>query len=192
MASNPVTKVTEEQYLAIDRAAEIRSEFVDGEMVAMSGGSMRHAQLQGNVFGELFVALRGSDCRVYSSDFRVRVSKTRMYAYPDVSVVCGKPVLADDHQDILLNPIVIFEVLSPSTEKYDRGVKFQHYRGIDSLKDYVLVDQDRLRLEHYTRQDTDTWTLHDYQRLDDELKITLIGVSLPLSRIYDRVELPGA
>jgi Uma2 family endonuclease len=192
VASNPVTKVTEEQYLAIDRAAEFRSEFLDGEMVAMSGGSMRHAQLQANLLGELFAALRGSDCRMYASDFRVRVSKARMYAYPDALVVCGKPVLADERQDILLNPVVIFEVLSPSTEKYDRGVKFQHYRTVDSLKDYVLVDQDQVRIEHYSRETDNTWTLHDHEKLDDELKIVSIGVSLSLSRIYDRVELPAA
>ena len=156
MASNPVTKVTEEQYLAIDRAAEFRSEFLDGEMIAMSGGSMRHAQLQANVIGELFAALRGGDCRVYSSDFRVRVSKTRMYAYPDVSVVCGKHALADERQDILLNPVVIFEVLSPSTEKYDRGVKFRYYRTIDSLTDYVLVDQDQVRIERYCHETDNT------------------------------------
>jgi Uma2 family endonuclease len=192
VASNPVTKVTEEQYLAMDRAAEFRSEFLDGEIIAMSGGSMRHADVQANVIGELFAALRGSDCRVYSSDFRVRVSKTRMYAYPDVSVVRGKPVLADERQDVLLNPAVIFEILSPSTEKYDRGVKFQHYRTIDSLKDYILVGQDAIRVEHYTRGDDNTWTLHDNQRLEEELKIASIAVSLPLSRIYDRVELPPA
>jgi Uma2 family endonuclease len=190
VASNPVTKVTEEQYLALDRAAEIRSEFLDGEMIAMSGGSMRHAQLQANVIGELFEALRGRDCRVYSSDFRVRVPKTRMYAYPDVSVVCGKPVLADERQDILLNPVVIFEVPSPSTEKYDRGVKFRYYRTIDSLADYVLVDQDQVRIEQYSRADN-TWTLRDYQSLQEELTIASIDVSLALSRIYDRVELPG-
>ena len=190
MASNPVTKVTEEEYLALDRAAEIRSEFLDGEMIAMSGGSMRHAQLQANLIGEFFAALRGTDCRVYGSDFRVRVSKTRMYAYPDVSVVCGKPLLADEHQDILLNPMVIFEILSPSTEKYDRGLKFQHYRTIDSLRDYVLVSQDAVRLEHYTRGDDATWTLRDYQSLQEELTIASIGVSLPLGRVYDRIELP--
>ncbi len=192
MASNPVTKVTEEQYLAIDRAAEFRSEFLDGEIIAMSGGSMRHADLQANVIGELFAAFRGSDCRVYSSDFRVRVSKTRMYAYPDVSVVCGRPVLADDRQDILLNPTIIVEILSPSTENYDRGVKFRHYRTIDSLKDYVLVDQDQVRIEQYSRETDNTWTLHDHEKLEDELKIASIGVSLLLSRIYDRVELPPA
>jgi Uma2 family endonuclease len=191
VASNPVTKVTEEQYLAIDRAAEFRSEFLDGEMVARSGVSMRHARLHQNISVGLDNPLRDRGCEVFGSDFRVRVSR-RMYAYPDVSVVCGEPRLADERQDILLNPVVIFEVLSPSTEKYDRGVKFQHYRTVDSLKDYVLVDQDQFRIEHYSRETDNTWTLHDHQGLNDELKIASIGVSLSLSRIYDRVELPGA
>jgi Uma2 family endonuclease len=192
MASNPLTRVTEEEYLAIDRAAEVRSEFFDGEMFAMSGGSMRHAQLQANLHGELYVALRGKDCRAFTSDFRVRVSPGSMYAYPDVTVVCGKPILADERQDILLNPAVIFEVLSPSTEQYDRGVKFQRYRAIESLKDYILVNQDEIRIEQYTRRDANTWTLHDYQRPEEELRIDSIGVSLALARIYDRIEMPNA
>src|ERR1700737_1281478 len=116
MASDPVTRVTEEEYLAIDRAAEVRSEFFDGEMFAMSGGSMRHARLQRNIIVELHAILLGSKCEVFTSDFRVRISPGRMYAYPDVTVVCGKPTLADERQDILLNPAVIFEVLSPTTE----------------------------------------------------------------------------
>jgi Uma2 family endonuclease len=190
VASNAITKLTEEQYLAIDRAAEIRSEFLDGEMIAMSGGSLRHSGLKVNLIGELFAALRDGDCRAYNSDFRVRVSK-RMYAYPDISVVCGKALLADERQDILLNPAVIFEVLSPSTEKYDRGVKFLNYRTIESLQDYILVSQDTILVEHYTRGEANTWTLRDHQALEQELKIASIGVSLPLSRIYDRVELPG-
>jgi Uma2 family endonuclease len=192
MASNPVTRVTEEEYLAIDRAAEVRSEFFDGEMFAMSGGSMRHASLQANLHGELYVALRGKDCRAFTSDFRVRVSPGRMYAYPDITVVCGRPLLADEHQDILVNPTVILEVLSPSTEHYDRGVKFQRYRAIESLKDYILVNQDEIRIEQYTRRDAHTWTLHDYQRPEEELRIDSIGVSLALARIYDRIELPNA
>ncbi len=183
--------ITEEQYLAIDRAAEFRSEFLDGEMVAMSGVSMRHARLQQNISAGLDTPLRDRGCEVFGPDFRVRVSR-RMYAYPDVSVVCGEPRLADERQDILLNPVAIFEVLSPSTEKYDRGVKFQHYRTIDSLKDYILVDQDQVRIEHYSRDIDNTWTLHDHEKIDDELKISSIGVSLPLSRIYDRVEFPAA
>src|ERR1700680_5028637 len=110
MASHSVTKLTEEQYLALDRAAEFKSEYFDGEMFAMSGGSMQHARLQKNITGELHNSLRASQCEPFGSDFRVRVS-SRMYTYPDVSVVCGKPLLADDRQDVLLNPVVVVEVL---------------------------------------------------------------------------------
>ena len=114
-----------------------------------------------------------------------------MYTYQDVSVVCGKPQLADEHQDILLNPVVICEVLSPSTAGYDRGLKFQHYRGIESLHDYVLVEQNSMVIEHYMRQADGTWTLRDYRTPNDELKIDSLGVAIPLARIYDGVELPA-
>lgn len=190
MASNPVTKTTEEEYLAIDRAAEVRSEYLDGQMWAMSGGSMQHVELQGNIYGELRDALRGSNCRPYVSELRVRVIPRRMYAYPDVTVVCGKPLLADERQDILVNPTAIFEVLSPTTEKYDRGTKFRYYLTIDTLKDYILVDQFAMRIEQYTRGTAGAWTFRAYQQPEDQLKIDSIGVSLPLARIYDRVELP--
>jgi Uma2 family endonuclease len=190
MASNPITKVTAEEYLALDRAAEFRSEFLDGEIIAMSGGSMRHAELGANLIGEVRAALRKTQCRTYTSDFRVRVS-SRMYAYPDVTVVCGKPLLADNREDILLNPTVIFEVLSPSTEHYDRGVKFQRYREVESLQDYILVAQDQIRIEHYTRSDEYTWTLRDYLHAEDVLKIASIGVSVPLASIYERIEFPA-
>jgi Uma2 family endonuclease len=191
MASNPVTKVTEEQYLAMDRAAEVRSEFLDGQMWAMSGGSAQHADLQSNIHGELYAVLRGTECRAYTSDFRVRIS-SRMYVYPDVTVVCGKRKLADERQDILLNPGVIFEVLSPTTETYDRGLKLQRYLDIETLKDYILVAQDKVRVEHYSRGSAGAWTFRSYDHLEDELKLDSIGVSLPLARIYDRVELPPA
>jgi len=191
MASNPVTKVTEEQYLALDREAEVRSEFLDGEMWAMSGGSTRHSALATNIVIELGPLLRGTDCRVFMSDLRVRVSPGRMYVYPDVTVVCGKLLFADDRQDILLNPAVIFEGLSPSTENYDRGVKLQQYLSMETLKDYILIDQNKVRVEQYARDNADTWTFRAYQHLDDELKIDSVGVSCQLSGIYDRVELPG-
>ena len=191
MALSPVTKVTEEQYLAMDRAAEVRSEFLNGEMWAMSGASLRHIRLQGNLYATLRDLLRGSPCEPFLSDFRVRVSG-RMYAYPDLTIVCGKPKLADERQDILLNPHLIVEVLSPSTENYDRGLKFQHYRGIESLKEYILVEQARVLIEQYTRVGDGTWKLRDYQRLDDQLKLDSVGAALPLARIYDRVELPPA
>jgi len=191
MASNPITKVSEEEYLALDRAAEVRSEYLDGEMWAMSGVSLAHARIQLNLYNALQPALREKGCEVLPSDFRVRLSR-RTYVYPDVTIVCGKPLLADEPQDILLNPAAVFEILSPTTEAYDRGAKFQHYLRVDSLKDYILVDQSNTRLEHYARGSAGAWTFRAYERLDDELKIDAIGVSLPLSRIYDRVELRGA
>jgi len=183
--------MTAEEYLAIDRATEFRSELLDGEMVAMSGGSMRHAKLGANVLGELHIALRGRECQAYSSDFRVRVS-ARTYSYPDATVVCGQPALADERQDILLNPMIIFEILSPSTERYDRGIKLQHYRGIPSLRDYILVDQNQIRVEQYTRGSEGTGTLRDYQDLNDILTIESIAASLTLRALYDRIEIPGS
>ena len=187
MAANPVTKLTEQQYLEIERAAEAKHEFLDGQMYAMSGASMRHSTVGGNIFAELRSILRGGNCKAINSDLRVRVSE-RLYTYPDVSVVCGKPVLADEHQDTLLNPIVIFEVLSPSTEKYDRGLKFQLYRTNESLREYILVSQDSFRVEQYVRQDATTWTLRDYASINGELRMDSIGASLPLHRIYEGVE----
>jgi Uma2 family endonuclease len=190
MASQTVTKLTEEQYLALERAAEFKSEYFDGEMFAMSGGSMQHSRLQQNLTTELSIALRGGRCEAFGSDLRVRVS-SRMYTYPDVSVVCGKPLLADDQQDVLLNPVAVFEVLSPSTEKYDRGLKLQRYRTITTLQDYILVNQSEIRIEQYTRQENNLWILRDYEGLEKELTIASIAVSLPMRRIYDRVEFPA-
>lgn len=189
MASHPITEVSAEEYLALDRAAEVRSEYFDGEMIAMSGDTIRHARIAGNILAQLHMALEGSGCEAFNSDFRVRVS-SRMYAYPDISVVCGEPMLADERQDILLNPRVIIQVLSPSTEHYDRGVKFQNYRSIESLQDYILVAQNQVRVEQYTRGDANTWTLRDHQSAHQTLRIESIGVSLPLAHIYRRVEFP--
>jgi Uma2 family endonuclease len=182
--------MTAEEYLALDRAAEFRSEFLDGEIIAMSGGSMRHSGLGANIIGQLHAVLLKTDCRTFTSDFRVRVS-SRMYTYPDVTIVCGEPLLADDREDILLNPTVIFEVLSPSTEHYDRGLKFRRYREIESLTDYILVNQDQIGVEQFTRGEANTWTLYDYQRPSDALLIASIGVAVPLAAMYDRIEFPA-
>jgi len=171
----------------MDRPAEFRSEFLDGEIIAMSGGSARHSRLKIRLASAVYAALRGTACEAFDSDFRVRVSP-RMYTYPDLAVVCGKAMFADQREYILLNSTAIFEVLSPSTEYYDRGVKFRRYREIGSLTDYILVDQDQIRLEQYTRGEANTWTLRDYQRTEDVLQIASIGVSLTLAAIYDRIE----
>jgi Uma2 family endonuclease len=182
--------MTAEEYLALDRAAEFRSEFLDGEIIAMSGGSMRHSGLGANIIGQLHAVLLKTDCRTFTSDFRVRVSP-RMYTYPDLTVVCGDLKLDAERGDNLLNPTAIFEVLSPSTEYYDRIVKFQRHRGIESLQDYILVAQDEIRIEQYTRRDANTWTVRDYLNAEEVLAIPSIGVSVPLAAIYDRIEFPA-
>ena len=191
MASHPVSKLTEEQYLAIERAAEFRSEFVDGETFARADVSISHLRIQGNLLGEVYKASRGSAFEPFGSDSRVRVS-SQAYVYPDVTVVCGEQQPIDEHDDLLTNPVAIVEVLSPSTEEYDRGLKFQFYRSIDSLRDYVLVNQEQVRVEQFTRQANGTWTFRDYQGPDEVLKIDSIGVAIPLRRIYDRVSIPPA
>jgi Uma2 family endonuclease len=186
-----VARLTEEQYLAIERAAEFKSEFVDGEMFAMSGGKNRHGRIQRNLIIELGLALEDSPCEPFGSDSRVKVS-SRAYVYPDATVVCGQQQTVADDDDILVAPVAIFEVLSPSTEKYDRGLKSQLYRTIDSLKDYILVSQEQFFIEQFTRQPDGTWTLRDYQGPEEQLKIDSIGVAIPLRRIYRRVSISPA
>lgn len=143
--------MTAQQYLTFDRLAEFRHEFLDGEIVPRLGANILHATVQMNLIGDLHAVLRGTACEVLGSDLRVRASP-RMYTYPDLMVVCGKPLVAYEHEDTLLNPAVIFEILSPSTEFNDRGVKFRRYREITSLIDYILVDQDQVRIEQFTEK----------------------------------------
>jgi Uma2 family endonuclease len=176
--------LTEEQYLAIERAADFKSDFLDGVMYERSGVSLIHCGLAGNIVCELRPMLRHSECKAFGSDLRVRVSG-RMYVYPDVSVVRGKPQLSDDQEDVLLNPVVVFEINSPST---DLGLKFQLYRAMASLREYILVDQDKVWVEQYTRKDDGTWMLRDHRGLDAELKMDSIGATLPLRLIYDGVD----
>ena len=180
------------EYLAIERAAEFKSEFVNGEMLAMSGGTAPHARVATNLTIALGVRLRGGSCSVFNSDLRVNVSATGLYTYPDITVVCGELRLADDgHNDTLFNPTVLVEVLSPSTEAYDRGAKFAHYQRIDSLREYVLVAQDRPRVERYTRRqeaDPNEWLLTVATGLDSKLTLPALGLELPLAEIYDGVD----
>lgn len=190
MASNPVTKLTAEEYLALDRAAERKSEFIDGEMSCRSGVSFAHDRIQMNLIVELSSLLRGRDCQLFSGEVRVRVS-ARMFAYPDLSIVCGKVKAGDEHQDILLNPVIVFEILSPTTEN-DRRLKFQHYRTIESLREYILVDQNQIRIEQYTRQPDNTWMLRDYHEHAQALYMPSIDTSVSLQHIYDRGEFASA
>lgn len=175
------------EYLRIERAATYRSEFFRGEMFAMAGGSPKHSRLKTNILTELNTRLKGKPCVPYDSDLRIRC-RTGLYTYPDASVVCGELELDDEHKDTVLNPTLIVEVLSKSTEAYDRGKKFDHYRTIPALREYVLVSQDEPMVQRFLRNDDDTWTLTAVSGLERSLLLSSIGVELPLAEVFDRVD----
>ena len=186
--------LTPEEYIALERKAlpdaeTVRSEYVKGEIIAMSGASFAHNLITGNIFAELHTRLKGSKCVVFANEMRVSVPTAESYFYPDVGVVCEEPRFEDDVFDTLLNPIVIVEVLSPSTEAYDRGDKFAHYRQLQSLQEYILVSQDKVRVDHYVRHAAQ-WILTDFQELEQQLPLTSIQCELRLQEIYERVPFP--
>jgi len=191
LPSQPKTRLTPEEYLAIERKAEYKSEYFNGEMFAMSGASERHVSIVANIMYLLVGQLRRRPCKAYASDMRVRVSPTGLYTYPDVVVVCGQPQFADDQRDTLLNPTLIVEVLSESTKDYDRGGKFEHYRSLASLNEYVLIAQDKHHVEHFVRQPDNRWLLSETNWLEDTIHLSSIDCDLALIEVYDKVELPA-
>jgi Uma2 family endonuclease len=191
MSTQPKTFISPEQYLAIERKAERKSEYFNGEMFAMAGASESHVLIVTNVVAELREQLRGRPYTVYSTDLRVKVSPTGLYTYPDVVVVCGQPQFADDQRDTLLNPTLIVEVLSESTQDYDRGEKFEHYRSIASFHEYVLIAQDRYHVEHFVRQPDNRWLLSETNRSEDTIHLSAIDCNLALTEVYDKVEMVG-
>ena len=197
MSTVPKPFLSPEQYLAIERAAETRSEYFRGEMFAMTGASRNHNLIAGNVGRRLNEQFDDRPCEVYQTDMRVKVSPTGLYTYPDIVVTCGHPKFEDQSVDTLLNPQVVMEVLSPSTESWDRGKKFGNYRRIDSLREYVLISQDRMLVEKFARLPDGEWRLSEVSRPDDRLILDSIACSIKLSEIYARVEFdeptkPGA
>lgn len=179
-------RMTIPEYIAFEETSEVRHEFFDGEIFAMSGGSPEHAFIKENLSVFIGGQLRGKPCRSASSDLRVRVEETGFHTYPDVLIVCGEPRYAEDDRHSLLNPVVIFEVLSPSTEKHDRTFKLDHYRKIPSLKQYVLVAQDQMRVESYTPNEAG-WSLQSFTEPDQMLRVVVGEITVPLSEIYDRI-----
>jgi Uma2 family endonuclease len=175
-----------EEYLKFERESEIKHEYLDGEIFAMTGASERHILIVGSTHFSLYGQLDNRPCKVYMSDMRVRVKGTGYYTYPDISVVCGDAEFEDDVIDTLLNPNVIIEVLSPSTEIYDRGKKFQQYRELDSLQEYVLIAQDSMRIEHYLRQG-EKWILTDARGQDAIVALPSIDCKLALRDAYAKV-----
>jgi Uma2 family endonuclease len=187
MASQPKTRFTPEEYLAIDRQSEHKHEYFDGEIFAMTGASRRHNLISVNVASSLHAQCTDRDCEVYASDMRVKVNPTGLYTYPDVVVVCGAPQFDDQEIDTLLNPTVVIEVLSKTTEGYDRGDKSEHYRAVESLAEIVLIAQDKHHVEHYRRQNGNQWLLSETNRLQDKVTLTSIGCELFLSDVYRKV-----
>ncbi len=190
MSAVPKVLLTPEQYLAIERKAEFRSEFYRGEMFAMAGASLEHNRVKDNLIGELYGRLKGSGCHSYSSDMRVKVSATGLYTYPDIAIVCGKAEVEDDVFDTLLNPRVIIEVLSDSTANYDRGKKYRHYQQIASFQEYVLVAQDEPVVERFVRQPDGSWNGIIVEGLDGDLALVTVPVRVSLRDIYAGVEFP--
>ena len=185
MASQPNPTYTPEKYLAVEREAEFKSEYIDGYIVAMVGTSEPHNLIVTNAVRELSSQLKGRDGRVYSNDMGVDHRERMLFAYPDFVVVGGEPQLDAEHRDNLRNPLVIIEVLSQSTESYDRGLKFIKYRRIESLKEYVLVAQDRALIEQYVRQRGD-WLMSEATGLGASVHVNSIGCELRLNEVYDK------
>jgi len=191
MSSQAQKHYTPEEYLALERQAQCKSEYYAGEIFAMAGASRWHNLIVTNVLRELSLQLKGRPCTTYPSDMRVKVSPTGLYTYPDVTVVCGEAQFEDNQQDTLLNPTLIVEVFSESTEAYDRGGKFAHYRKLTSLMEYVLITQTKPHIEHYLRQPDNRWLLSEAESLHDTIHLPSIDCRLVLAEVYDKVDIVG-
>ena len=189
MSAEPQRVWTAEEYLAFDRRHEGKHELLDGDILAMSGASRAHGRISWNVAGSLYPQLEKQGCEGFVGDMRVRVPVTDRYTYPDLVVVCGEPRFEDAELDTLLNPSLIVEILSPSTEERDRGTKLFHYRSIPSLRVILLIAQDKIHIEQFLRQDDGTWILSDTDDRDSVLELSAIGSRLTVADIYHRV--PG-
>jgi Uma2 family endonuclease len=183
---------TPAEYLVRERAAAYKSEYYGGEVVAMGGASRAHDRITTALLVSLVGQLRGRPCEVFSSDVRVRIREASAYVYPDLSVVCGEAQWADRELDMLLNPTVVLEVLSPSTERIDRGRKADAYHRLDSLREYVLLAQEAPRAEVYRREPDGTWGCQIVLGLDGTLELASIGCTLPMAEVYERVFGPAA
>ena len=190
MSAIPRSFITPEEYLIRERAAQFKSEYLRGEMFAMAGAQCEHCELRDNLSAEILIRLGGKSCRPYSADMRVCISSGGLYTYPDISIVCGEPEFQDNVFDTLLNPIVIIEVLSESTEEYDRGAKFDHYRQISSLREYVLVSKNQMLVESHARTEDDKWVLSVFRGPAKPFELTSVPLSTPLGDIYRDVQMP--
>jgi Uma2 family endonuclease len=187
MSTVPKHFITPEEYLHRERKADYRSEYFRGEMFAMAGASANHNLIVGNCVQTLGQQLKKKPCRVYPSDLKLRIEATGLYTYPDLSVVCDEPQLESNGGDVLLNPVVLLEVLSDSTEAYDRGKKFEHYRTIPSLQHYVMIAQDRYSIDCFSRTPEGGWILASCQAINEAIELETIGCQLASAEVYDKV-----
>lgn len=188
MATPANAPISPEEYLERERKAEFRSEYFRGEIIAMPGGSRRHGRIVTNLVREIGQQIRDRDCNIYSSDLRVAVSEASLYAYPDIVVTCGEETFLDAKFDTLLTPTLIIEVLSESTKKYDRGRKFESYRSCASLAEYILVAQDDIHIEQYTRWGEGPWTVSEFRDAEAVVRLASLAVELRLSDVYAKVK----
>jgi Uma2 family endonuclease len=188
MSAIPKTKLTPEEYLEFERKSEERHEYFGGEIFAMSGAKRNHNVIAWNIGGELRQKLKDKNCEAYPADMRVFIPENGLCTYPYLVVVCGAPQFQDDVFDTLLNPVLLIEVLSDSTESYDRGRKFQHYRSIESLQEYILISQIEARVEKYVRHGDGFWLLSEAVGLDSEIEFSSVECVIPLSEIYDKID----
>ena len=192
MSALPKRYFTPEEYLELELKADYKSQYVGGEIFAMAGAQPPHVVIESNLIAALHSRFRGRVCNVYTSNIRVRVEPGDLWTYPDVSALCGEPRFETaSHPQSLLNPQVIFEVLSPSTEAFDRGDKFTRYRKLASLTDYVLVSSERMQLEHFVRQSGGAWEMNAYDQPEHVLSLGSLGCELTLGEIYERVTFPA-
>lgn len=188
MAAPAVKYYSQEEYLAFERESSERHEFYKGEIFNMSGASYEHNVIEDNIRVELGSFLKGKKCRSLGSNLRVHIQKNTLYTYPDVLIVCGEPKFLDDAFDTLLNPSVLFEILSPSTANYDKGTKFELYRDIESLEEYILVNSTRVHVEFYQRNADLSWTLTEYKSQTDHFELKTIQKTMSLTEIYEGIQ----
>lgn len=191
MASDPLSQEwTVEEYLAYEQETDSRYEYIDGEIVAMSGGTDKHSLIIANTNGSLWQPLRNSSCRVYSSDMRIKVSNSK-YLYPDLTVVCGQAEFDEDNHTTLTNPTLVIEVTSPSSESYDKGIKAEFYRSVSSVQAYLVIDQHQINAQLYLRQ-VDSWLLKQFDEIKQTIPLLFLNYNLPLSDVYFDIDLESA
>ena len=192
MSALPKRYFTPEEYVLLEDLAGYKSQYVAGEIYAMAGAEPEHIDIVRNLVVALAAQFAGRPCKTYFNDMRVRAEVGELYTYPDVIALCGAPRFdRSSRPSVLLNPQVIFEVLSPATETFDRGEKFLRYRTLDSLTDYILVASEFMRVEHFVRKENGAWTMTEYRQPGDELPLRSLEVTLTLAQVYRQVAFPG-